>query len=212
MFGALARALGGRVAGLLLVVGACLIAGPARADAFADGAGNFIAGLADKAVAALTDKNTPRAERVRRFRVLLNEHFAVDTIGRWVLGRHWSNATDVERKEYLALFEDLIVLTYVDRFTEYSGEKLTVIKSITAENMDVVVFSTITRPHQPEPIQVGWRIRAREGKYKIIDVMVEGISMLTSQRQEFAAVIQRDGVDGLISRLRQRADEILGAL
>lgn len=209
MLGARMRVQAGRLAGLLLVVGMCLAAGPARADAFAEGAGNFIASLADKAVAALTDKNTPRAERIRRFRVLLNEHFAVETIGRWVLGRYWSNATDAERKEYLALFEDLIVLTYVDRFTEYSGEKLTVIKSVTTENKDVVVFSTITRPNQPQPIQVDWRIRAREGKYKIIDVMVEGISMGMTQRSEFAAVLSRNGgsMETFLAELRTRVKQ-----
>ena len=91
----------------------------AKADAFADAAQKFIESLADKAIAALTGKDVPRSERVRRFRVLLNEHFAVETIGRWVLGRHWRDASDAERREYLRLFEDLIVKTYVDRFTEY---------------------------------------------------------------------------------------------
>lgn len=180
----------------------------ANADAFADGAQKFIESLADKAIAALTGKDVPRPERVRRFRVLLNEHFAVETIGRWVLGRHWRDASDAERREYLRLFEDLIVKTYVDRFTEYSGEKLTVLKTIVADNRDAVVFTSITRPNHPEPIAVEWRVRAREGSYRIVDVMVTGVSMGLTQRQEFSSVLTRNGgsMAAFLKELRARVE------
>lgn len=180
----------------------------AKADAFADGAQKFIESLADKAIAALTGNNIPRPERVRRFRVLLNEHFAVETIARWVLGRHWREATDAERREYLALFEELIIKTYVDRFTEYSGEKLTVLKTVLADNQDAVVFTSITRPNQPEPIAVEWRVRAREGNYRIVDVMVTGVSMGLTQRQEFSSVLARNGgsMPAFLKELRARVE------
>ena len=180
----------------------------ARADAFADGAQKFIESLADKAIAALTGKDVPRSERVRRFRVLLNEYFAVHTIGRWVLGRHWRNASDAERREYLGLFEDLVVKTYVDRFTEYSGEKLTVLKTVVTDNQDAVVFTSITRPNQPDPIAVEWRVRAREGNYRIVDVMVAGVSMGLTQHQEFSSVLARNGgsMAAFLKELRARVD------
>lgn len=198
----------------ILVVAAALavrlffVAPAAKADAFADGAQKFIESLADKAIAALTGKDIPRAERVRRFRKLLNEHFAVETIGRWVLGRHWRDASDAERREYLRLFEDLIVKTYVDRFTEYSGEKVTILKTVVADNKDAVVFTSITRPNQPEPIAVEWRVRAREGNYRIVDVMVTGVSMGLTQRQEFSSVFARNGgnMAAFLKELRARVE------
>lgn len=176
------------------------------ADDPATGAGKFIEALADKAVAALTERDIARAERVRRFRAMLHENFAVATIARWVLGRHWNSATEEQRKEYLGLFEDLIVLTYVDRFTEYSGEKLTVVKSLAAENRDVLVYSVINRPNQPEPLEVEWRVRLYGGAFKIIDVMVKGVSMGLTQRQEFASVFSRNGgsMPDFLTELRQR--------
>lgn len=180
----------------------------AKADAFADAAQKFIESLADKAIAALTGKDVPRSERVRRFRVLLNEHFAVETIGRWVLGRHWRDASDAERREYLRLFEDLIVKTYVDRFTEYSGEKLTVLKTVVADNQDAIVFTSITRPNHGEPIAVEWRVRAREGHYRIVDVMVTGVSMGLTQHQEFSSVLVRNGgsMAAFLKELRARVE------
>ncbi len=177
----------------------------ARAQA-APGAGQFIETLADKAVAALTDKNTPRAERARRFRVLLNDHFAVEIIARWVLGRPWQTASAEERAEYLRLFEDLIVYSYVDRFTEYAGEKLEVARTLVVEGGDTMVYSNIVRANQPEPVEVDWRVRTRDGQFKIVDVMVKGISMGVTQRQEFASVFSRNdnSMAAFLSELRER--------
>jgi phospholipid transport system substrate-binding protein len=170
------------------------------------GPGRFIESLADKAVAALTDKNTPREERIRRFRVLLNEHFAVEIIARWVLGRPWQTSSDAERAEYLRLFEDLIVYSYVDRFTEYAGEKLEVSRTLVVEGGDTMVYSSIVRGNQPEPVEVDWRVRTRGGQFKIVDVMVKGISMGVTQRQEFASVFSRNNnsMSAFLSELRQR--------
>ncbi|MEK7820602.1 MAG: ABC transporter substrate-binding protein [Pseudomonadota bacterium] len=169
-------------------------------------AGAFIESLADKAVAALTEKNTPREERIRRFRLLLNEHFAVEIIARWVLGQGWRRASEAEKAEYLGLFEDLIVFSYVDRFTEYAGERLTVFKTLKTENGDAIVYSIIARPNMPEPLEVDWRIRTRDGRYKIVDVMVKGISMGVTQSQEFASVMNRNNgsMAGFLGELRER--------
>lgn len=184
--------------------------GPTLAQAGADRPGKFIEGMADKAIDALAVKEISREERIKRFRVLLHQHFDVKTIGRWVLGRHWTSATPAERDEYMALFEDLIVLTYVDRFTEYSGEKLAVTKSENLGNNESVVASRIFRTSGDPPIRVDWRLRFRDGQFRIIDVTVEGISMGMTQRSEFASVIIQNGgtIEGLLARLREKRKQI----
>ena len=166
----------------------------------------FIEDLADKAVAALTVQDISRDQRVARFRRLFNQHFDVKTIGRWVLGRYWRGATTEERQEFLTLFEDLIVETYVDRFARYSGETLSVTKSETVDGRDSIVFSRINRPSGGPPVRVGWPIRTRGEQYRIVDVMVEGVSMGLTQRSEFASVIRQTGgkVEGLLAKLRER--------
>jgi len=181
------------------------VPGAARAQA-APEAGKFIESLAERTVAALTEKNTPRAERERRFRVLLNEHFAVQTIARWVPGQGWRRATDAEKAEYLRLFEELIVVSYVDRFTEYVGERLSVVRTLKTDNDDVMVYSVIARPNIPEPLDVDWRVRTRDGHQKIVDVMVRGISMGVTQQQEFASVLNRHNgsIAAFLGELRAR--------
>lgn len=197
-------------AAAVVVVLAVLIA-PARAadDDTQAKARAFIEGLADQAVQALTNASVPREEREKRARVLLRENFAVPTIAQWVLGRYWRVATPAEQQEYLSLFEDLIVVTYVDRFTRYSGERLRVTRSVgMGETGDVNVFSDITNPGGA-PIDIGWRVRTRDGSMKVVDVSVEGVSMGQTQRSEFASIIQNNGgqVSGLIAEMRRRLQQ-----
>lgn len=167
----------------------------------------FVESLADEAIAALTTSGASRQQRENRARELLARYFAVDTIGRWVLGRYWQQATPAEQEDYLTLFEDLIVTTYVDRFSRYSGERLTVTRSVVDEaSGDVLVSSDITRPAGGQPVAVGWRVRARDGTMKIVDVYVEGVSLGQTQRSEFASVIRNNGgkVSGLLDEMRRR--------
>ena len=199
-----------RISGCAVAVVAIVLLGTA-APCFADGheprAKKFIETMADKAIAALAVDDLSREERVERFRTLLKEHFAVRTIGRWVLGRYWRKATKKERGEYLMLFEDLIVATYVDRFTKYSGETLSVVKTAPKGKKDTIVFSHIKRSNGDPPLNVDWRVRMLKNGHRIVDVMVEGISMGQTQRSEFASVIRKNGgkIEGLLMELRKRA-------
>ena len=165
----------------------------------------FIEVLADKTIATLTVDTITREERIARFRTLLRENFAIRSIARWVLGRYWSKANETERSEYLVLFENLIVATYVDQFAAYAGEKLSVVRTTDVGQGDVVVQTMISRPNATQPIEVGWRVRRHDERFWIVDVMAEGISMGQTQRAEFASVIRRNGgkVEGLLAELRK---------
>ena len=165
----------------------------------------FIASLGDRALQVLVVDSQSETERENAFRELLSEGFDLRLIGRYALGRYWRRATAEQRSEYAKLFEDFIVETYVARLGEYSGETLTVVSS-RPDDQDTIVTSEIVREGRP-PIRVDWRVRRGEGEPKIIDVVVEGVSMLLTQRDEFASVIQRSGgnVEGLLARLREKS-------
>lgn len=180
---------------------------PAHAETTAQ---TFIEGLSEEAVKALTADGVSREDRIVRFTELLNHNFDVETIGKWVLGRYWRTASDAEKAEYLKLFEQYVVITYVERFNQYSGEKLKVIKSVSEPGEDSLVYSEIQRPTGGEPIRVDWRVRAEADIYKIIDVYVEGISMSQTQRKEFSSVIRSNGgtVEGLLTALRTQISKL----
>jgi phospholipid transport system substrate-binding protein len=196
-----------RRAAILLV--ALMLALPGRA--FASEAGDFVQRLGDDALELLVHTATDDKEQAERLRVILTTNFDLKTIGRAVLGPNWKAADEAQRETYLVTFEDYIVATYSLRIKDYAGETFEVLKETPIDDRDTLVATQINRPNK-EPLRVDYRVRDGAEGHRVVDVMVEGISMLTSQRQEFAAVIQRVGVDGLIAQLRQRADEILGSL
>lgn len=173
--------------------------------ALADDATAFVANLGEKALSSLTAKDLDLAEREKRVRSLLRTYFDVDTIARFTLGTHWRNATDAQKAEYIKLFEKMIVSTYAQRFSEYSGQDLKVGKATKASDRDTVVNSQILQNGGP-PIAVDWRVRNKGGQMKIIDVIVEGISMSVTQRSDFSSVIQNGGgnIEALLKSLRER--------
>jgi phospholipid transport system substrate-binding protein len=179
---------------------------PIAAEDHGKNAEKFISSLADQAVEALTNPDISKQDREKRFRVMLKNNFAIKTIARWVLGRHWKKISDAEKTEYLNLFEKLLVVTYVDRFSNYSGESLKIVKSLVNNAKDSVVFSEIGHDGAT-PIKVDWRVYTSDSvTFKIIDVLVEGVSMGQTQRAEFASVIRQHGgnVEGLLAELRKR--------
>ncbi|WP_448207881.1 MlaC/ttg2D family ABC transporter substrate-binding protein [Azospirillum sp. sgz302134] len=181
---------------------------PAAAQSSDPGATAFIQKLGDETVATFSNKSLSRDQAVQRFRALLYRGFDVPYIGRFVLGRYWNSASPQQQDEYQKLFEQLIVKTYADRFVEYSGETFKITGSRAEGDTDSVVTTQIVRTAGP-PVNVEWRVRKRDGNYKIIDVFVEGVSMGITQRSEFASVIQQNGgqVQGLIQALRQKVGQ-----
>ncbi|MSO85457.1 MAG: ABC transporter substrate-binding protein, partial [Rhodospirillales bacterium] len=196
----------GLAAGLALLIALPIV--PARASAeMESGARSFVQSLAKQAVDSLADHNISRPDRIVRFRRLFTDSFAVEVIGRWVLGRHWRTATDAEQAEYLRLFEDLMVVSYVDRFAEYAGEALKVHRAVTENESTVTIFSEIVRPNGGPPVRVDWRVgRNKAAAYRIVDVVVEGTSMSNTMRADFTSVINQKGgqISGLIETLREK--------
>ena len=151
-----------------------------------------------------------QSRRGRSPKFLFNDHFAVEAIGKWILGRHWRQATVDEREKYLALFEDLIVVSYVDRFAEYTGEHLNVTRTVVVDSTNVTVFSEIMRPTGGPPVRVDWRVGSLDQTLKIVDVVVEGTSMSATLRSDFGSIIRRNGggVAGLIAEMREKTQSL----
>ncbi len=162
----------------------------------------FVKTLGERAIAVLTAEGSTPEGRKAQYRDLLSEGFAVNTIARFVLGRHWRAATPEERDEYLELFRDFVLDTYSQRLDGYAGETFEIIKSLPLDERDTMV-STEIRGAEGPAIRVDYRVRSHEGTNKIVDILVEGISLVVTQRAEFASVINREGFDGLMELLRE---------
>lgn len=194
---------------VMVAASTCMAAGVARADKQTEREHiMFIQQLGDDVLSSLSKPNLKKEQIAPRFRQLLEKNFATETIGRFVLGRYWLQATNAQREEYMELFKNLIVVTYADRFSKYSGEKFEVRSAHPEGRSDYTVLSKIIRL-DGSIIDVSWRVRRRNNVLKIVDVSVEGVSMSASQRSEFASIIQRTGsINGLLNTIRERVKNI----
>ena len=167
-----------------------------------DASSEFVRQLGERTIEVLSDESYTDEDRMARYRELLRDGFAVNTIGRFALGRHWRAATPELREEYLALFQDFVLDIYSKRLDRFSGENFVILKSQALDQTDTLVSTEISGGDGPS-IRVDYRVRSQQGKFQIVDVLVEGISLIVTQRSEFASVIRRDGLEGLLDKLRQ---------
>jgi phospholipid transport system substrate-binding protein len=196
----------------LLLTVAAAGASPARAEDANPAASTFIQSLGSQAIGELTGPNVPQPDREARFRKLLDSHFDMPAIAKFVLGRYWRTATEAERTDFQKLFEDYIVQSYSVRFGEYSGERFQVSGSSGGDDDITIVHSKIDRTGA-EDVRLDWRLRKADGSFAIVDIIVEGVSMAVTQRSEFASVIQSKGgtVKGLIDALRAKTTQSASA-
>ena len=189
---------------LSLLIGSTPLA--AAPNAIAADANVFMSELWTRAVEVL-DKKAPLTERLTRFRQLFQADFDGPGIARFVLGRYWRTASEQEQQEYMKLFEDYVIFVYGTRLSHFNGETFKVRGSRTDES-GTVVSTEIISPSGEPPIKVDWRLVADRGAFKINDVIIEGISMMVTQRSEFASIIQRHGgqVGGLLALMREKTN------
>lgn len=171
-------------------------------------AADFVRGFSQQAIAMLTDETLDREARIREFRRLLTSGFHLEVIGKFVLGRHWRRASEAERSEFAQLFENYLVNSYAQKLGEYGGEQLVVQGGRPKGKSGAIVSSRIVPP-EGGPFQVEWRLRRAGDGWRIIDVVVEGVSMAVTHRSEFSSVIAGRGgkIDGLLDALRRQIEK-----
>src|SRR5258706_8013238 len=160
--------------------------GPSAAQDLTKEAGAFVQSLGDQAIAIITDASLSVGDREKRFHEMFVGSFDVPAIGRFVLGRYWRTASDPQKAEFLKLFEDMIVKTYNNRFKDYKGEQF-VIAGARPDGDSAMVSTNVVSAQERsvQPVKVDWREIKIDGKPKIVDVVIEGVSMSVTQQQEF---------------------------
>ena len=169
--------------------------------------GEFVTKLGNRAIELLASRIVSEEEQERRFRQLLREGFAVRKIGKFVLGKYRRIATKGEISEFLDLFEDYIVSLYSSAFRNYSGETFVVARVVkTRSPRDTMVVAHINSDAPDGPTKVVFQVRHSSGDYKVLDVKIQGVSMIVTQRDEFTGFIRNNGgkVAALIEALRRK--------
>ena len=172
-------------------------------------AGNFVQNMGARTLAVIDDESLTRDQQKEKYREILHEYFDLPAIARFVIGRAWNAATPEQQQEYTKLFESTVVKMYADRLSNGHGEKSLIINTRPESDSEVIVSSQIMHPDRSPPTKVDWRVRNKDGKFAILDVVIEGVSQTITKREEYAAIIHRDGgkVDGLLAAMRDHLKE-----
>ena len=185
-----------------LALGLLLACMPAAGGASEEAARAVVQDLIEESHAAMTAAGLDEAARMARVEEAVSEAFAFDVWERFLVGER--ALTEAERATFRGLLPGFLAGLYAERF----GKGLAGAPEITGTRpvrRDILVEARIPRADGP-PLPVTYRMRQIEDEgYRVIDIMVGGVSFLLLKRDEFGALIEREGVEGLLDRMRRQA-------
>ena len=168
---------------------------------------DFLQSLSENVLSQLADGGADVREIRRRFRKMYENSFDVKAMPPLVLGPYWRKASATQKREFKAIFEEFLAIKYADKFKELNLKSFA-IKGVHQVREDIFVISSAIEDEAEQAVEVDWRIRFKDG-YKIYDISIAGISMVTTQREDFTSVIRRAGgdIDFLTNRLKLEVAE-----
>ena len=185
---------------------ACVCAAPLPSQAQSPGsaqqAADFVRDASNRAVALVAEQ-----DRLHLYD-LMQQTFDFDAIGKFALGRSWQTATPEQRAEYQRAFLAATSQIYADRLAAEKGATLKVRGARPGDEPGEYLVAAEIRRGFGESMDIDLKVRDGATGMKIVDVLSEGVSLQITQRSDFAAVIRRQGVDGLITQLRAHSTTV----
>lgn len=194
---------------LSAVIGMLMSVNSTQAAVNAAAAEKFVEKVTTEGIEDIINANVSQEVKDKRFSKLFNEALDLDFIGQFVLGRYWKTATPQQRKDFIAVYRELNVKTWSQRFDEFKGKDF-VFSGTTPSNSANQVFVNSTVPmDQGEPAKVVWRVKQNGSNFKIVDIIIENVSLAITARNEYSSFVKNNpgGVDALIKDLQQKVNK-----
>jgi phospholipid transport system substrate-binding protein len=128
-------------------------------------------------------------------------HFDFERMGRWTLGKYWQHATDAQRNQFISEFRSLLVRKYGSALAEYADEEIVYLPFTMDEKDTRVTVHTEINPASGVPVHIAYRLHRTDSGWKVYDLAIEGISLVTNYRTSFTSTIRQDGLEQLIRQL-----------
>ena len=163
----------------------------------------FVSKFADKAISILSNESLNASQKNIQFTELVMSSIDMNLISKFVLSKYWKLATDDQKKAYLAAFKQYFISSYANKLDQYSGEKVVIVSSNAAKKFVIVKSNIVRDGTDTLKIELDWRLLTRDGQTKIIDLSIEGISLIIAQREEFQSFLANNdnNLDTLINKL-----------
>ena len=196
---------------LYLLLLCMLVSGwTARADA--QSAEEVVKTTADQVIARLKADSEELKAKPELIYGLVDEliipHFDFTSMSRWVLGQNWKKATAVQQEAFTAQFQTLLVRTYAKALLEYSNNKITYYPELKKPESNLVLVKTDVAQTGSSKIPINYSLHNKDGEWKVVDVAIDGISLVSTYRGSFATEVRTNGMDSLIQQLVDKNDKI----
>ncbi|MCP5362195.1 MAG: ABC transporter substrate-binding protein [Hyphomicrobiales bacterium] len=169
----------------------------------------FVDNIAGEALGYIRDNNLSDEEKEQKLTKLFDAHVDTQWMGKFVLGKYYRTATDEQKKKYAGLYHAYLLKSYVPKFRTYTGENITIQKVFQEDSANYLVQTVIERQGDQPEVRVDYRLqRNGKGKLQIIDIIGEGVSLITTQRSDFAGLISRKGLDYFLDRLSEKVQKM----
>jgi phospholipid transport system substrate-binding protein len=181
----------------------------AKAEVDAAAAENFVKDTTQKGIVEIINSNTSQAERNARFEKLFNSALDLKFIGQFVLGRNWKTASAEQREKFIDVYRKLNVKTWSKRFDEFKGKEFIFKGTSPSSSANQIFVNSIVPMEEAQPASVVWRVKETDGKFKIVDIIIENVSLAITARNEYTAFIKKspDGLNGLIADLENKVTQ-----
>ena len=188
---------------------AALLSGTVRAEVNAQGAQKFVEKVTSDGIEQIINANVSQAEKDKRFEKLFNSALDLDFIGKFVLGRNWRTATPAQIKAFIQVYRELNVKTWSKRFDEFKGKAFVFTGTTPSSSAGQVYVDSTVNMGEGEPAKVKWRVRQEGKSFKIVDIVIENVSLAITARNEYSGFIKNNpgGVDALIKDLQNKVKQ-----
>lgn len=186
------------------------------AQATIESAEEVVKGTANKVIARLDAEREMLEAEPTRIYGLVDEviipHFDFISMSKWVLGKNsWRGASEAQREQFIGEFRTLLVRTYAKALLEYSSEKIEYLPSNSNPDSNLVEVKTRIKQGGSKDVPIDYRLHVSGGEWKVVDIVVDGVSLVSTYRGSFASEIRKNGLDGLITKLSQRNDTMVSS-
>lgn len=190
----------------MLLLGWALVAGGAVAEDLGPEA--LVRQTSDRMIEVLKEQQEViRAEPQRLYELvhkIVLPHFDFERMARWVLGRHWRQATPDQQQRFVDEFRTLLVRTYGTALLDYTDQQINFLPLRKSKSDDDVTVRTEVVAPGAQPIPIYYSMHRGADGWKVYDVAIDGISLVSNYRADFSNQINTAGLDALIRKLAQR--------
>lgn len=184
-----------------------LLCGGVRAVA-PDMASAMVQDAAERMLAVLEERRSDLDSSPHLIYELVNEivvpNFDFERITRSAVGRNWRKANAEQQKALVVEFRQMLVRVYAKALLNYAGQKIRILPLRPGKQPSHVMVQTEVNETGGPSIPINYRMYMKDGAWKVYDIIIDGVSLVSNYRGSFAAEVRRKGIDGLIQTLKAR--------